>query len=61
MNKPKSKVIERWFNVYLVDGEIVVGSVSGFKTEEEAKSMSTLNKTYLKTIKLTNETFGGNK
>ena len=52
--------VDGWFNIYLVNGEIVIGSVIGFKTEKEAKSRRVLNDTYIKTIKINNETYGGN-
>ena len=59
MSDNKSKLVDGWFNIYLVKGEIVIGSTIGFKTEEEAKSMRILNDTYIKTIKISNETYGG--
>jgi hypothetical protein len=56
MSNDKSKLVDGWFNIYLIKGEIVIGSTIGFKTEEEAKSMRICNCYYIKTIKISNET-----
>lgn len=55
----KPKVIECWFNVYEIDGELYVGGKNQryWESESEAKEQihCVSNAKYIKTIKITNE------